>query len=66
MPKGIPIKDHLDEPDFKILYTTLKHTPLKETDFAQVAVEMGCKDAAFAYVPSSSPSHPLTILPADH
>jgi hypothetical protein len=48
MPKGVPIKDHLDEPDFKILYTTLKYSNLKDTDFGQVAVEMGCKDAAFA------------------
>jgi len=48
MPKGVPIKDHLDEPDFKILFATVKHSNLKETDFAQVAVEMGCKDATFA------------------
>jgi hypothetical protein len=48
MPKGIPIKNHLDEPDFKILFLTLKHSNLKDTDFVQVAAEMGCKDAAFA------------------
>jgi hypothetical protein len=48
MPKGVPIKDHFEEPDFKILYTTLKYSNLKDTDFGQVAVEMGCKDAAFA------------------
>ncbi len=58
MPKGIPIKDHLDNPDFKILYSTIKHSNLKDTDFAAVAKEMGVKDATFAYVLT------LTLLPA--
>lgn len=50
MPKGHPIKDHLDDPDFKILFSALKYSNLKDTDFSKVAADMNCKDATFASV----------------
>jgi hypothetical protein len=59
MPTGVPIKDHLGDPDFKFRYATLKYSNLKDTDFAPVATYMGVKDATFAW----AIFHPRHICP---